>query len=380
LLHVDASGALVLDEETVALLRRRRGGVCSVAIAGPKREGKSTLANALMEALGGGGGGGGGGGFPVAHAAADAQSKSSAEQAPQLWAWLSPATSQTLPRGCASVLLLDSTGLTGGVEVRVAASAQLRRDAIADGEGADAALRRSLAATSRGARHALAFALLVSSRVVLNVRRQPREEIWPPLARACELATQLRVSSHAQPLTPPPTSPDYLLLPPPPSSLERSEPVHLVEAVAASAAEASSAPAGKPELLLLLRDVPRGVEKSGQLSSAQVLERYAAKDPRDPRAAASARDVAALTEGLLLRAAERVRAPSDLELEALSHRHGLSLATSFGVALSRVAASLLQSIRGLRLPISAGDGEVVADGPTTALWMQLVVDTLNAQP
>jgi len=357
LLLINTNGALELQSTALAILERAPSPICTLSIAGPPLEGKSALANVLMRALGGTPTLDDAGHFRMSHA-----TDTKGMRAPRgagVWLWIS---SQRPPQGCGSVALLDSGASSGELSSNF-----------------DATLSRYDAVEEAHVRM-LSFLLLTSSRLILNVRRQPSETLLSQLVLATKTASTLlappRKTSpllrHSQRGSLPlplgsssATTPLDSSMSPPPSMLLPS-PANL----AADRSWSGHSPnqlilAGSPELVLVLRDAQLQMRAEGEdLQDFEVpVERWMSLAPE--------RDGSLLLQFFSSQALLQLSPPSDMELELLARLHPISTEGEFGASLARLAANLTDDLRGLQLHANS------ADGSAMATWYQVVTDLLN---
>ena len=345
LLSFGSDGDVVVDRHALAALRAAPSPVCAISIAGPARDGKSTLANAIISSLGGKSDAR----FDPSHGAgagADADATDGARVAgggAAAWLWISPALPRPSAGGCASVAVIDTRGIGGG-------DGGLGGHGVVGGKG--------------HGRRALAFLMLTSSRLVLNVRRQPSESLLARLEAAAALASPLLPPPGA---TGAPAGRAALPSPPPAASDHRDRPD------LAASLGADLGPISASELVILLRDAHLQLRTRGaDLTVAQALRTWAGVPADDP--APRVTDGAFRTQSIL-----QLAAPTERDVEVLGSADsgelpapsaGQAPATSFGAALGRLASNLTTGVA----PIA----EVGGGGLAT--WMELVATWLNEQP
>lgn len=399
LVTIDSSGALHLEASALARVRDAPGPLCVLGVTGPAGEGKSTLANAAIEALG----------TAAATSAApstssrwltsllgvrwgdaatrhlgDATSASLGGAQAAVWMWSTGAPNATVAStssggACGSVLVLDSAGVTGGLRGGSGASSALSPPEMTTGSMEVAQSRM------------LTFLMLTANRVVVNARRQPTKALLERLVSASISALRMRppVESHATTASTTSSTdwPPAPALAPPASPTEAGGGNNACVAAlpapaceSARAAHTSADGVSRAELVLLLRDAQFSLtEGSGRaLSERQVMERWL------PGSAGQLVDAATDTWRLM-----QLPPPSRIELE---HLHGQSgggegsgggsggggdggsgsATTAWGAKLAELARSVTNGMRPGGW--EAGGG---SDGAALAGWMEKVVGQLN---
>jgi len=246
---------------------------------------------------------------------------------------------------CGSVAVLDSSAVTG----RTLQPAWSRFD---------------IGALDVAQDRLLSFMMLATSRLVLNVRRQPKRDLLERTFEAALTTLTLRPPADRGncATTAASTSPraiDGSALPPP-SSVRTNDALP-------SPTAASRASSAATELIMVLRDTHQDIlgQSAAQprMSSAQALREWL------PGGAADALEAATASWQLM-----SIPPPTEYDLEMLDGE--VELATSFTLALDDAARNLLRRLRPLVPSESAG----VADGPAAIAWLEHVVWKLNSQP
>lgn len=388
---LDEAGLLQVDPTAAAALDQLPAPLCAIAVAGPAREGKSTFANALQAHLhrlrprrgsfpfGAAFGSAATAAaaaapppFPLSHGlashglashgfAAERSGERSGERARPdaepaapgaVWIWAVPAAGV---QGCGSVAVLDAQALGRG--------------------------------NSAGARRQLAFLSLLSSQLVLNVRRQPSTELLELLQHAAAAAAPLRPA-------PPPPAADAA------QGVEAADAARAPTAAPAQAAQAASGavalppppgsvadgtppdaplPTGGPELpalVVLLRDASLQLRLNGAaLTEQQALAHWFGGLSRPAALQRAFRGHSLLPLG----------APTELDLELLSRSQlgeisqprsqprsqPAALHSAFGAALGDAAATVVGGLAPLP--------QLSADGASLGAWASLVADWLNRE-
>mmetsp|Transcript_27744 Transcript_27744/g.55829 ORF Transcript_27744/g.55829 Transcript_27744/m.55829 type:complete len:1287 (-) Transcript_27744:417-4277(-) len=360
LVSLDAAGHLHLEPSALATLRAARSPLCIVGVAGPAGEGTSTLASAIASRLGplpasALTNASEGGSCTSCHGRADEASRKTVAETPVpfsmpesdgaegVWMRISNSPPTELAGVCASVAVLDSSAVTG----RTLQPAWARFDFGAF----DAAQDRLLS-----------FMMLCTSRLVLNVRRQPKRDLLERMFEAALTTLALRppadelsraafaVSTSAEAIDDCPccaSSPALL-----PSSCVKANALPSPPAPVASATE----------LIMMLRDTFGHPELSQTISNAQALREWL------PGGAADALEAATASWQLT-----SIPPPTEYDLEMLEGK--VELGTTFAVALQEAARNLITQLHPFVTPGSTG----VAEGSAIAAWLEHVVSKLNSQ-
>lgn len=371
---VDQLGHLHLDRGALEALRAAPSPVCVLSVAGPTREGKSTLVNAMMAALRKGVVERGWEDFSWFGTRTDGVATDGAASAG--WMWLSGPLNRASMNAtageatCGSVMLVDTAGITGNA----ADAGYGSHFGVQDASGANAPFQLAPSDAEAAQQRLLSFLLLTSSRVVMSLRRQPRVDLLERLVAAAAAAIAVR----------PPTATDLL------SSSLGSGGREDVEARGCTSADcsaalpppASVAIAGGPtslagagaELMMLLRDsnaqLSEGVKR---LTDRQVLEQWL------PGPAGAAVDASVKAWQL-----HELAPPGAADLDALDRLgpHGYAAAhlspagdqvSSWGSMLYKTADALTIALRAPH----GWDGLVAEDGQALASWMEHAVGSLN---
>jgi len=392
LISVDASGRLHLEPDALETLRSSPGPVCVLGVAGPAGEGSSTLADALASSLGPSSLGAPpselrdarGVGWQRGHQMGeDAEARSDlAEDAEaamagpragrtsfllpegngaegvRMWANLPPTAE--LADVCESVMVLDSSAITG----RTLQPAWARFD----GGALDVVQHRLLS-----------FMMLTTSRLALNMRRQPKRDVLERALGAAITTLTIRPATTGQ-LAATGTG-DQLV----DSACFDSQRALLApsctapsDALPPPAAVALRSPAAA-ELVIVLRDTHHEPWPPTHIHSmADAFREWL------PGGAADVLEAATAPRQLM-----SIVPPAEYELEILERTAHSALAarpaavssstpsatTGFMAALSEAAGNLTRDLQ----PLTAPGGPSVADGNAVAAWMQHVVWKLNEE-
>lgn len=360
LVQIDEVGQLHLSPSALSSLRGAASPTCILSVVGPAGEGKTTLAKAVVASVSADG-------QPTMQALAAFNSSwltadtswptmEGLVRTDGAWMWIGDAP-PAHASSCGSIVVIDTSPITGS---SVHAQSQ--------GDSTDAAQQRLLA-----------FLQLTSSRVVINVRRQPRVDFLKRLLGATVSALKI--------WSPEPTSSCHAAGQPVSSAVVTTSSSELQDSSADCARPALAPPSvtlptpgheeasrvgSRTELVMLLRDAHHltAEDKPKPPTDYEALRQWL------PGVAADAIEASASSWRL-----EHLPPPTETDLHRLDlggrldtdkgHHTDLP-GNGFAQRLSDTAYTLTRDLQGVSVP-----GFPQANGAALTTWMEHVVGELN---